>query len=185
MAMTLFGSVSEIITSSSTKPFCFPRIGRIFSSMVWHSSRALPCLLVVSTTLVNIESLLSRKKVERNVARFRAASSFLKLPPRYARHRRVSMYRNSCMRSNGALLGNFLILGGIAPEIFFPVALMVNGLCRPRRTWQRPLSPLDCRLDNSTDRPWHRRDNCPAKNTIKFSGALLRGDGGPALLDIR
>jgi len=89
------------------------------------------------------------------------------------------------MRSNGALLGNFLILGGIAPEIFFPVALMVNGLCRPRRTWQRPLSPLDCRLDNSTDRPWHRRDNCPAKNTIKFSGALLRGDGGPALLDIR
>src|SRR6266481_6091178 len=53
---TRLSSLSETRTVSSTKPFCFFRIGSTFSLMVLASSRAFPDLGVTSTVRVNMEN---------------------------------------------------------------------------------------------------------------------------------
>src|SRR5207302_11195738 len=74
MANTRLGSLVETSVNSSTNPVWFLRIGRALSRIVLQTSRALPLLVVTSTTLVNIEALLSLVGVERESRECRSHS---------------------------------------------------------------------------------------------------------------
>ena len=62
------------VPPGSTNPVWFLRIGRALSRIVLQTSRALPLLVVTSTTLVNIEALLSLVGVERESRECRSHS---------------------------------------------------------------------------------------------------------------
>src|SRR5258708_30958057 len=98
MASTRLGSFVETRVSSSIDPFWFFRIGRALSRIVLHTSRALPLLVVTSTTLVNMKRSFRGWGLKGNLASAdRTRVKLLRLEPSYATAERRSMTQNKAL----------------------------------------------------------------------------------------
>ena len=91
------GSASELRMISSSKPFCFFRMGTPFSLIVLESSFAFPGLLVSSTTRVNICLLLSSVSLLKGTAGGAATEQFACISPTYSSSESRLIIWNSCL----------------------------------------------------------------------------------------